>query len=318
MRVPRGVNIILLSFVAMIIAYLNYFTDQFNGYDLVVIKVLQSVIILLVAYMANYLISIVIKRQIHGTRERYVFRKAVSTIIFIATLGVFITVWLKETTSLIVAYGLLSAGVAIALQDVLKNVAGGLIIFVSGSFKAGDRIQVENEVGDVLDIKIFYTTIMEIREWVDGDQYSGRIIQLPNSFILSKTVKNYTRDFSFIWDEIHLMLTFDSDWKKAEEIAMGITSEITLQFEKNAKHELSDLGEKYLITPSDVECGIYTQITDNWIDMRLRYVVDPRQRRSIKHLLSEKILETFLADKNIKIASESVEISGFPSIRIEK
>jgi small-conductance mechanosensitive channel len=318
MRVPRGLNMILLSFVAIIIAYFNFFTDQFKGYDTEVIKVLQSIIILLVAYLANYLISIIIKRQIHGTRERYVFRKAVSTIIFIVALGVFITVWFKETTSLIVAYGLLSAGVAIALQDVLKNVAGGLIIFISGSFKAGDRIQVESEVGDVLDIKIFYTTIMEIREWVDGDQYSGRIIQLPNSFILNKTVKNYTRDFSFIWDEIHLMLTFDSEWKKAQEIAVAITNEITLQFEKNAKQELSDLGEKYLITPSDVESRIYTQITDNWIDMRLRYVVDPRQRRSIKHLLSEKILEAFLAEKDIKIASESFEISGFPSIRIEK
>ena len=311
-------NIILLSSVVIVIAYFNFFTDQFKGYDLEVIKVLQSVIILLLAYVANYLISIIIKRQIHGIRERYVFRKAVSTIISIAALGVLVAVWFKETTSLIVAYGILSAGIAIALQDVLRNIAGGLIIFISRSFKAGDRIQVESEVGDVLDIKIFYTTIMEIREWVDGDQYSGRIIQLPNSFILNKTVKNYTRDFSFIWDEIHLMLTFDSDWKKAKEIAVVITKEITLQFETNAKQELSDLGEKYLITTSDVESRIYTQITDNWIDMRLRYVVDPHQRRKVKHLLSEKILEAFLAEKDIKIASATFEISGFPSIRIEK
>jgi small-conductance mechanosensitive channel len=318
MRVPRGLNIILLSSVAMVIAYFNFFTDQFRGYDLEVIKVLQSVIILLLAYLANYLISIIIKRQIHGTRERYVFRKAISTIISIAVLGVLVAVWFKETTSLIVAYGILSAGVAIALQDLLRNIAGGLIIFISRSFKAGDRIQVESEVGDVLDIKIFYTTIMEIREWVDGDQYSGRIIQLPNSFILNKTIKNYTRDFSFIWDEIHLMLTFDSNWKKAKEIAVVITNEITLQFETNAKQELSDLGEKYLITTSDVESRIYTQITDNWIDMRLRYVVDPHQRRKVKHLLSEKILEAFLAEKDIRIASATFEISGFPSIRIEK
>lgn len=318
MRVPMGLNIILLSSVAIIIAYLNYFTDQFKGYDLEVIKVLQSVIILLVAYVANYLISMIIKRQIHGIRERYVFRKTVSTIISIVALGVLVAVWFKETTSLIVAYGILSAGIAIALQDVLKNIAGGLIIFISGPFKAGDRIQVESELGDVLDIRIFYTTIMEIREWVDGDQYSGRIIQLPNSFILDKTIKNYTRDFSFIWDEIHLMLTFDSNWKKAKEIALVITNEITLQFETNAKQELSDLGEKYLITTSDVESRIYTQITDNWIDMRLRYVVIPHQRRKVKHLLSEKILEAFLAEKDIKIASATFEISGFPSIRIEK
>lgn len=309
---------LILSGLLILLVYINYFTDSIGNFGTELSKLLQSIIIILTAYLLNVLIAALIKRRIQDIKYRYSMRKTISTLVSIATVGILVAVWFRETTSLIVAYGILSAGIAIALQDLLKSVAGGVIIFISGSFKAGDRIQVGNEIGDVLDIKIFYTTLMEIREWIDGDQYSGRIIQLPNSFVLNSTVKNYTRDFSFIWDEIHLMFTFDSNWKKAKEITLEITREITGQFKILARNELISLGDKYLITPADVEDMIYTQITDNWIDMRLRYVVDPRKRRNIKHSINEKLLEAFAKEKDIEIASASFDIVGFPNLKIDK
>jgi small-conductance mechanosensitive channel len=318
MKIIEGFGVLILSGVLILLVYINYFTDFIGNFGSELSKLLQSIIIILTAYLLNVLIASLIKRRIQDIKHRYSLRKTISTLVSIATVGILIAVWFRETTSLIVAYGILSAGIAIALQDLLKSVAGGVIIFISGSFKAGDRIQVGNEIGDVLDIKIFYTTLMEIREWIDGDQYSGRIIQLPNSFVLNSTVKNYTRDFSFIWDEIHLMFTFDSNWKKAQEITLKITREITGQFKILARNELIGLGDKYLITPADVEDMIYTQITDNWIDMRLRYVVDPRKRRNIKNSINEKLLEAFAKEKDIEIASASFDIVGFPNLKIDK
>jgi small-conductance mechanosensitive channel len=314
MNVIKGINTLFLILLIISIAYVNYFIE----YNPTLIKVLYSVIILLIAYTANIFVESLIKRKIHETKERYTVRKAISTILSVLTFAAILAVWFYETTTLVVAYGILSAGVAIALQDVLKNIVGGIIIILTAPFKAGDRIQVENDTGDVLDIKLFYTTMMEIREWIDGDQYSGRLIQMPNSFILNKTVKNYTKDFSFIWDEIHLMLTYDSNWKKAQEIALKIAHEITNPFNLSAKNELSNMEEKYLIHPSDIEEKIYTKITDNWIDMRLRFVVDPRQRRNIRNSLNEKILEAFSQEKDIKIASATFDIVGFPQIKIGK
>lgn len=315
MSVRRWMMTILLILLISSIAYINFIIFESNP---ILVKVLYSVITLLIAYLANIFIENLIKRQIHETKERYTLRKAIATIISILTFGAILAIWLQETTTLVVAYGLLSAGVAIALQDLLKSLAGGIIIILTAPFKAGDRIQVENDTGDVLDVKLFYTTMMEIREWVDGDQYTGRLLQVPNSFVLNKTVKNYTKDFSFIWDELHLMLTYDSNWKKAQEIAIKIAHEITTPFELSAKSELEKMGEKYLIHPSDVEEKIYTKITDNWIDLRLRYVVDPRKRRIIRNSLNEKILEAFNNEKDIKIASATFEIVGFPHIKIEK
>ncbi len=310
----RGFKIFFLIFLTGAIIYINYFIE----YNPTLIKAMYSVVILLIAYIVNIFIENVIKREIKESRERYSIRKAVSTVVSILTFGAILAVWFQETTTLVVAFGLLSAGIAIALQDLLRNVAGGLIIFFTTPFRAGDRIQVDNDVGDVIDIKIFYTTLMEIREWVDGDQYSGRIFQIPNSFILNKTVKNYTKDFSFIWDEITIMLTYESNYKKAQEIIKRIAHEVSEPYEDKAKTELVNMGEKYLIAPADVEEDIYTKITDNWIDLRLRYVVDPRKRRLVRHDLSERILEELLPEKDIKIASATFEIVGFPHVKIER
>lgn len=304
-------------FLILAIGSITYINLMFEN-NPTLIKILYSVFTILIAYIANIVVEELIRKQIHETRERYTLRKAASSIISILTFGAILAIWFQETTTLVVAFGLLSAGIAIALQDVLKNLAGGVIIILTNPFKAGDRIQVDNDAGDVLDIRFFSTTIMEIREWVEADQYSGRLILIPNSFILNKTIKNYTKDFSFIWDEMHFMLTFDSNWKKAQEIAIQIAHEITIPFEESAKNELSNIGEKYLIHTSDVEEKIYTKITDNWIDMRLRYVVDPRKRRKVSNSLNEKIFEAFNQEKDIKIASTTFEIVGFPKIKIEK
>jgi len=310
----RGFKVFFLILLTGSIIYVNYFLQS----NPTLIKAMYSVVVLLIAYILNIFIENVIKREIKETKERYSIRKAVSTVVSILTFGAILGVWFQETTTLVVAFGLLSAGIAIALQDLLRNVAGGLIIFLTSPFRAGDRIQVDSDQGDVIDIKIFYTTLMEIREWVDGDQYSGRIFQIPNSFILNKTVKNYTKDFSFIWDEITIMLTYESNYKKAQEIIKKIAHETLEPFEEKAKNELINMGEKYLISQADVEENIYTKITDNWIDLRLRYVVDPRKRRLIRHTLNERILEEILPEKDIKIASATFEIVGFPPVKIER
>jgi len=310
----RGSKILFLILLTGFIVYVNYFI----AYNPTLTKAMYSVVILLIAYIISIFIDNVIKKGIKETKERYSIRKAASTIISILVFGAILGVWFQETTTSVVAFGLLSAGIAIALQDLLRNVAGGLIIFITNPFRAGDRIQVDNDMGDVIDIKIFYTTMMEIKEWVDGDQYSGRIFQIPNSFVLNKTVKNYTKDFSFIWDEITIMLTYESNYKKAQEIIKRIAHEITEPYELKAKIELENMGEKYFINQADVDETIYTKITDNWIDLHLRYVVDPRKRRIVRHLLSEKILEELLPRKDIKIASATFEIVGFPPVKLER
>ncbi len=318
MGIVRGLNTLILLSLLFAIAYVRYFTDLFGGSPFL-LDALYSVIVFLVAYILNIAADNLIRRKVSDAKDRYTFRKTVSTLLTVLALAALFAIWFKETTSLLIAYGILSAGVAIALQDLLRSVAGGILIFVSRPFKAGDRIQVGDSIGDVLDIGNFSTTLMEIREWVDADQYTGRIIQIPNSFVLSATIKNYTRDFEFIWDEVRIMLIYGSNWKKAEKITLEVAEPVIVEFEILAKKELLRMGEKYFITTYDVQTKIYTKIEENWIDMRLRYVVEPQKRRTVSHLLISKILQAFEEEEDIMVGTaSSIEVMDISHITIDK
>ena len=303
MGVIRGLNTLILLILIVLIAYARYFTTIFIENLILLNALLYSLIIILAAYIANILAENFIRKKVSDTRDRYTFRKTVSTLLSLFSAAALAAIWFEETATLVIAYGILSAGVAIALQDLLRSMAGGIIIFISRPFKAGDRIQVGDSTGDVLDIGSFSTKIMEIREWVDADQYTGRIVQIPNSFVLSDSIKNYTRDFSFIWDEVRIMLIYGSNWKKAEEIILGTCHPILEEFETLAKKELQRMGEKYFITTYDVQTNLYTKIEENWIDMRLRYVVEPRKRRNVSHLLISNILQAFDKEEDIMVGT---------------
>ncbi|WP_440947942.1 mechanosensitive ion channel family protein [Methanosarcina sp. T3] len=304
MRILQRLNVLILLVLILIIAYIRYLTDFYVFEDRSLLdSLLVSLIVIFLAYVINSLAINLILRRVSTTKDRYTLRKAVSIFITVLAFASLFAIWVERTSTLLIAYGILSAGIAIALQDLLRNIAGGILIIMSRPFKAGDRIQVGDCTGDVLDIGSFSTAVMEIREWVDADQYTGRILHIPNSFVLNQTIKNYTKDYSFIWDEIRILLIYGSNWKKAEEIALKTAGPIVGEFENLAQTELRLMGEKYFITTYDVQTQLYTKMQENWIEMRLRYVVEPRQRRAISHRLIANILEALEKEEDIMVGT---------------
>ena len=314
MRVFQRLNVFILLVLILIIAYIRYLTDFYIFEDRSLLDaLLTSLIVVFLAYIINSLAGNLILRRVSASKDRYTLRKTISILVTVLVFASLFAIWIERTTTLIIAYGILSAGVAIALQDLLRNIAGGILVIISRPFKAGDRIQVGDSTGDVLDIGSFNTTIMEIREWVDADQYTGRILHIPNSFVLNQTIKNYTRDYSFIWDEIRILLIYGSNWKKAEEIALKTAGPIVGEFEDLAQTELRLLGEKYFITTYDVQTKLFMKMQENWIEMRLRYVVEPRKRRAISHLLISNILEALEKEEDIMIGTAtSIDLMKSP------
>ena len=154
---------------------------------------------------------------------------------------------------------------------------------------------------------------MEIREWVDGDQYTGRILTMPNSFVLGSTVKNYTRDFSFIWDEVTVILSPESDWKKARDIALQTVSTLIKDYVEHSKKELVSMERKYMLTSYDVDTRIFVLIESDRIEMHLRYVVDPKRRRDVYDLITQGLLDAFANEPEIIVGSiSSIEIIKMP------
>jgi small-conductance mechanosensitive channel len=314
MRVIGRLNTFILLILILFVAYIRYQTEFYIVEDRTLLNaLLVSLIVVFLASIINSITQSLISRRVSTARDRYTLRKTASILITVLALASLIAIWFERTSTLFIAYGIFSAGVAIALQDVLRNIAGGILLIVAKPFKAGDRIEVGDSVGDVLDIGNFSTTIMEIREWVDADQYTGRLITIPNGFVLNQKIKNYTKDYSFIWDEVRVLLIYGSNWEKAREIALKVAEPIVGEFEDLAKKELQQMGLKYFITTYEVQTKLFMKLEENWIEMRLRYVVEPRKRRVISHLLISSILEALEREEDIMVGTAtSIDLMNYP------
>ncbi len=259
-----------------------------------------------------YLFLKVVLEEIAGAnvkdyKIRYTFRKAISIIFMVAVISVVVTVWVKNTQAIVVAYGLIAAGIAISLQDFFKGFAGGLLILFNNIYRVGDRVQIGQVYGDVMDIGLFYTTLMETRGWVGGDQASGRIVMATNAKVLTDDIFNYTKDHSFLWDEINIHLTYDSNWSSIIDPIHRITlKEVAVMTEK-ASSEIERIGEKYYLPKKDVQPMVYVNFDSSWINLHVRFVTEARSRRLISDSIHRKILKEVSEHKDIKIAQSQIE-----------
>ena len=251
-------------------------------------------------------------RQIADDKVRYTAGKVLSIIGLLIVIGVAIQIWIPDPNTLIISFGLIGAGVAIALQDVFRNLAGSVILVLNRTYTIGDRVEIDGEFGDVMDIGIMTTTLMEIRGWVNGDQATGRLIIIPNGKVINTPIHNYEKDHSFIWDEIHIPVSYESDWRHATEIILSIVKPLVSDETKQAETEIEQLGEKYYLPRRDIEPAVYLALTDNWISLSVRYVVSVRSRRILRAKISKAILEEFEKDEHITVASQTETITIIP------
>jgi len=251
----------------------------------------------------------IVFRHIRDDKTRYTANRVGSVIFFLIVLVALVRIWFSDTMSLTISLGVIGAGIAIALQDVFKNFIGGFIIIGARLFEIGDRIEIGGEEGDVIDIGMMNTTLLELGGWVHGDQPTGRVTLLPNGKVITQQVHNYTRDHSFIWEELTIPITYDSDWKQAKEIVLRIVKQETMQVTGEAEKEIDRLGEKYYFPRKVVEPSVYLTPTDNWITFHVRYVTFAKERRQVRSKLYEKIIDQLQQVKEITIASGTLTVT---------
>jgi small-conductance mechanosensitive channel len=293
------------------VAHYQY-TDPYLEKGLFTGLALTAVYLLFEILLGGFLI-----KRVKDSKTRYSFRKILSVLSIAIFIVIFVSIWLAETQNILIAIGLIGAAIAFAIQDIFKNFIGGVMIFLNGIYSVGDRIEVGDKHGDVIDIGIFYTTLMETRGWVSGDQVTGRLTVIPNGGVLTGTVHNYTRDFDFIWDEITIPVTYDSDWNEATRLIIDIIKKETETVALNAQKIMEKIEGKYYFTKRSLEPAIFLTLTDNWITFGVRYVAEVRSRRAMHDRLTRLILKEFEKSEKITIASTTINIVGFPPIDME-
>jgi small-conductance mechanosensitive channel len=302
-------SLIILTFVTFAIAYI--LPGLLEGVQFPVRTLHQlfyTLLAITIIYTIFMLLDRAFRKQITDDKTKYTATKVLSVLEILFMLIAVASIWVKDPQGLVVFFGIVGAGIAIALQDVVKNFAGSVIIMLTGVYTVGDRIQIEAITGDVIDIGMMQTTLLELRGWVEGDQATGRLTIIPNGKVITNPVNNFTKDHSFMWDEIEIPVTYTTDWKKAIEILDDIARKETKDVTSIAEEEISRIGERYYLPKRDIEPAVYATITDNWVNLSLRYVTYVKERRITRARLNRLILDAF-STENIEISSTTQTVT---------
>ncbi len=254
-----------------------------------------------------------LRRVIKDGEARYRAGKLVTFSGYAAALVLVLTIYSGRLGGLNVALGVAGAGIAFALQEVIASFAGWFAIAMSGFYRTGDRVELGGIRGDVIDIGVLRTTIMELGEWVKGDLYTGRLVRIANSFVFKAPVFNYSGEFPFLWDEITVPIKYGTDWKHARVVLERIADEVVGDYAAGAHAAWEHVTRRYLVEDARVAPMVSLIANDNWIEFTLRYVVDYKSRRRTKDELFTRILEAVEASEGrIALASATFELVDAP------
>jgi len=265
-------------------------------------KLLVSLVIVLILVVINRFLQKGVIYRIEDTSLRYQWQKIsgyISTGLALILIG---AVWLEGIGSIVTYLGLLSAGLAVALKDPITDIIGWMFILWRKPFEVGDRIQLGDFAGDVIDQRVFQFTLMEIGNWVHADQSTGRILHIPNGMIFSQVLANYTKGSDYIWNEIPVLLTFESNWEKAKAILNEIGKEHSRDLVIRAEESFRQAANRYLLRYDKLTSIVYTSVEDSGVLLTLRYLCEPRDRRGSAEQIWERILHAFAPHRDIDFA----------------
>ncbi len=255
--------------------------------------------------------------KIKDNDNRYRAKKFSGFLGYFLSLVLLMFIFSDKLGGLTVALGVAGAGIAFALQEVIVSFAGWLVVMFSGIYKTGDRVQLGGIRGDVMDIGVLRTTIMEIGQWVDGDLYNGRIVVVANSFVFKEPVFNYSGDFPFLWDEIKIPIQFGSNYEKTSKILLEIGKEVAGNLSDLSIEKWGMLQNKFRLEDAQTEPMVSLIAHDNWVEYTLRYVVNYKRRRFTKTELFTKILKAVDDTKGeIKFASATFQLVESPDFKL--
>jgi small-conductance mechanosensitive channel len=226
------------------------------------------------------------------------FKYAYAAIAFLAI----VRIWFESITGLATYLGLLSAGLAIALQDPLANLAGWVFILVRTPFRIGDRIEIGPHVGDVVDIRPFRFVMLEVGKWVNAEQSTGRAIHVPNGWVFKQSVSNYEEAFGYIWNELEIVVSFESDWRVAKQKLEQLVSKHTTELTDEDVARIAARADDYHIRIGKLTPVVWTSVVDHGVKLTVRYMCRARDRRRSTSELWERILDAFHDVANVDFA----------------
>jgi small-conductance mechanosensitive channel len=258
-----------------------------------------------------------ITSRVEDSSVWYAARKVTSYVVALSIVFGLLLLWVGALRDVGTFLGLFAAGIAIALADVLKNFVGWLFIMLRRPWRVDDRIEVDGVAGDVIDVRMFRTTLLEIGNWVDADQSTGRIVHVPNGKVFAAHVYNSTEGFGYIWHEVVLRVTFESDWQRAEQLMLEALKGAAGHTVEEAAHRIRRASQAYKIRYTHLTPTTYITVKDSGVTLTGRILVDARRRRAVDQQVWRALLLAIASEPAVEIAYPTQRTFLRDPLRIE-
>lgn len=265
-------------------------------------KAVFTAAFVLVALLVRLALSRIVLPRISNPERRYAIAKTTRYVLLAFLSAGLLWTWIGDRTGLATYLGIASAGLAIALQQPLMNLVGWLYIVGRHPYQNGDRIEIGPHKGDVVDIGMMHTTLIEVGNWVQADQSTGRLLHVPNAWAITQATANATEGFGFVWEELPITVTFESDWREAKrriEEAVAVDADAIRAQAERQMHASSD---EYVIFYRNLTPIVWTSLGPNGVTLTARFLCEPRRRRSTKADLTERVLDAFKQQPVVELA----------------
>lgn len=265
-------------------------------------RLVITILLIAIVWLIRKIVLKFVRKKATKERTTFVWNKYSYYVFFFISIIIIVDLWVKGLTNFMTLLGLIAAGIAFALKEPIVNLFGWIYIVWRGPIKTGDRIEIDDHVGDVIEITPFHFDMLEIRSWIDGDLYTGRVVSIPNAKVFNYANSNYSTGYKSIWNEMRFRITFESDWKKAKEILVETAKKHSNYQDTQATFDAYKTLRSHMIYNVEFEPTVFTKIVDNGVELRVRYFCSIYRRTISEAAITEEILTTYAEHPNIKFA----------------
>jgi small-conductance mechanosensitive channel len=273
-------------------------------------------------------VAYVVTGRHRNERVMFWIRQGASITAAVLATVALLSIWFDDPQRLTTGLGIFGAGLAFALQRVVTALAGYVVIMRGNTFTVGDRITMGGVRGDVIALTFMQTKIMEMGQppavqgadpamWVRSRQFTGRIVTVTNDKVFDEPVYNYTREFPFIWEELTVPIPYRADRARAEAILLACVAEKVEALDRQSQPVQQALERRYFIDLDDLTPRVFYRLTDNWLELTVRFIVREHGIRGIKDAIARAVLQKF-DEASIEVASATYEIAGLPTVRVQQ
>jgi small-conductance mechanosensitive channel len=276
-------------------------------------RAVTSAIIVLAAAAVSLIAGRLVARRSGDIFLSYYGRKIAHYVVAAITAIVLAILWRPFAGNIGVVLGLVAAGLAFAMQEVIGAFAGWVNVLSGRIYRIGDRIEIGGVRGDVIDITPLRTKVMEIGDgtderesWVRGRQFTGRVVAVSNKKTFTDPVFNFSQGFDYLWDELTLPVAYDGDWRRASEILRQEVAQVSDT--DGVVGAADELMRRFPVRRADIEPRVFARATDNYVELSARFAVPLREARQMKDVLTRSVIDRFEAE-GIDVASVTQEVT---------